>query len=393
MSIELSLAKTPSAAVIHRSWCNDNWRHTALSSVVAVPACNEASRIDRCLWGLGSQTTNGAFGVLVLVNGTSDTTFPRAVAHGRRHPLPLCVIEAQLPFERRDAGAARCAAIGMAMANMVTPDGTIFSTDADSVAPAGWLHAYRTLLSTGWDLVAGTVAISPDDDNDIPRSLRYRDQWERHYEALLDALEHRLDPVEHDPWPRHYSANGANLAFRCSSLKRLRDIPWPATSEDKHVVAHAEALGLRVRHDTTCKVITSGRIFGRARGGKADTMRRRILEPDSPCDDRLETVDIARFRAQVRRECRDIHGRGVAGTEDVAEIAARLGLGADAVAKAMRASCFEAAWADIEPTIPQLRRKPIRPGQLAHQSTLAEALLVQLGTLPGGELAIEANNP
>jgi hypothetical protein len=379
MSVDVTLSRLPSRIVRRRAWSNEGWRHAHLTRVVAIPACNEEARVVRCLASLAAQRTDTPFGVLVFVNGTTDTTFRRVVAHARRHPQPLCVVDARLPKGRHDAGAARCAAMALARNRLDGHGGIVFTTDADSIVPCDWLAGYGRLLSHGIDVVAGASAIHAQDANGLLRSLRQRGELEDRYEACLDAIESLLDPVSHDPWPRHYQASGANLAVSRRCLDALAQLPWPAAGEDKFIVAQAEAHGMRVRHDTFCTVLTSGRIFGRARGGMAEAMRHRLREPECPCDPRLEPVDRAYFRARVRALCRVIHASGPPCIEDIAMLSARLHVGVERVARALDTDCFGAAWAELERCSPKLRRDPIRPGQLMHQCARAEALLSRLG--------------
>lgn len=377
MPHEPTLAGLLAGTRFHRFWCNDAWRRGSLSCVVAIPALDEATRIARCLAGLSEQMEE-AYGVLVFVNGTSDETFHAAVDYGRKHSLPLQVIDADLPENRRDAGAARCAAMHLARKSLGPREGTLLTTDADSVVPRTWIARYRALLASGYDVVAGITDICAGDDSDMPRSLKARGRLEERYERCLDALECRLDPVAHDPWPRHYQASGANLAARASALDLLAELAWPPQGEDVHFVTQAEDHGLRVRHDTSCRVQTSGRIFGRARGGMADTMRHRILEPDSPCDARLEALERAYFRARVRRAFRELHAAGISNTDNLAAFARRVRLSVLSVTDALCSPCFATAWSLLERRSPRLVREPIRPSQLLRHCVRGEALLARL---------------
>ncbi len=113
--------------------------------------------------------------------------------------------------------------------------------------------------------------------------------------ALSGYLLALVDPVPHDTWPRHYNASGANIALRVDALGGVDDFPPVAGSEDRLFVGQLEAHGRRVRHDTNIRARTSGRLFGRAVGGIADTLRKRIREPATPCDPRLECLDRRTF--------------------------------------------------------------------------------------------------
>ena len=134
---------------------------------------------------------------------------------------------------------------------MPSGDGAVFTTDADSLPPPHWIASYSALIHAGYDAVAGLARLLPEDMADIPRSLLQRRMSEERYEACLDALEAWLDPVAHNPWPRHYQASGANLAISVAAMRRVSDLCWPACGEDKWLVRSLEAHDGRVRHDTT----------------------------------------------------------------------------------------------------------------------------------------------
>lgn len=378
MPVSITLGQSPAGVTTRRSWCNADWAGMPLRCVVAIPARNEAGRIGRCLDGLARQETSLPFGVLVLVNDSSDDTFAEVAAHGRRRGCgPLMVIEAELPPERCDAGAARCVAMQLAGRCMPSGDGAVFTTDADSLPPPHWIAAYSALIYAGYDAVAGLARLLPEDMADIPRSLLQRRLAEERYEACLDALEAWLDPVAHNPWPRHYQASGANLAISVAAMRRVSELCWPVCGEDKWLVRSLEAHDGRVRHDTSLQVLTSGRLFGRARGGMADTMRKRILDPESPCDERLEMLDRAYFRARTRRLLREFHaGHRHSGHLDT--LSARIRLTPRLLAEVLDASRFGVAWRAIENLSPRLARQPIKPSQLAVQCARGETLLARL---------------
>jgi len=378
MTLQFTLAQLPPGVTLRRCWTNASWASHRLDAVVAIPARNEASRIGRCLDGLERQDTLRRFGLLVLVNGSSDDTYAEVVARARRQAAPpLMVVEAELPPDRCDAGAARC--VAMHLAGRCLPDGSgaIFATDADSVPPPRWIAEYSALIHAGYDAVAGLARLLPEDMEDIPRSLLQRRMSEDRYEACLDALEAWLDPVAHNPWPRHYQACGANFAMSAAAMRMVGDVPWPACGEDKSLVHWLEMRDGRVRHDTVQQVLTSGRLFGRARGGMADTMRKRILEPDSPCDERLESVEHACFRARTRRLLRDCHA-GHRGAEPLEALAARVHLTTRTLHAALRTGGFGAAWRVIESNSPRLARWPLNPSLLPAQCSRGEALLARM---------------
>ena len=74
------------------------------AAIVAIPACNEAARIERCLAalamqrdGYGAPVPQGAFGVLLLANNCTDATAEIARRMAADLPYPLWVHEQTLP--------------------------------------------------------------------------------------------------------------------------------------------------------------------------------------------------------------------------------------------------------------------------------------------------------
>jgi hypothetical protein len=263
-------------------------------------------------------------------------------------------------------------------------DGALFMTDADSCAPPDWIARYSSMLRQGWDAVAGSVDINDADRDQIVPSLDRRNRLEGVYTGLLDELETLIDPVDHDPWPRHFNASGANIAARVSAIRQLGDFPSIACGEDRAFIRAMEAKDLRVRHDLATRVHTSGRLFGRALGGMADTLRHRTHVPESPCDERLECADNACLRASLRATWRRMQLSPKSERALVEQFAKDLAVPLQAVASAAAMKTFGQSWDALEAASPRLVRHPVLPSVLPHEIQRASNLLcgVRRGVLP-----------
>lgn len=106
----------------------------------------------------------------------------------------------------------------------------------------------------------------------------------------------------------------------------------------------------RVRHDPRISVVVSGRIEGRAPGGMADTMRRRMLQQDEFTDDRIQPAFAAFRKLEIKRGFtelwRDPDNRKL---RRVAEL---LSLPPDLIADAMAAPYFGLGWSLLERSVP-----------------------------------------
>lgn len=357
-----------------------------LRAVVAIPAKDEAQRIGPCLAALARQCQSsnapvrpGTFGVVLLLNNCRDDTATIAREHAGRLPYALRTIERDLPPEQAHAGWARKSAMDLAadwLDAEKSDGGILLTTDGDSCVAPNWLSANIEAIDRGVDGVAGCIVLDPDEDRLLPEAVHCRGRLEGEYETLLAELRARLDPQPHDPWPNHATTSGASLAVTLRAYRRIGGLPALPLGEDKALIAALLAHDARVRHDLAVKVVTSGRLDGRAVGGVADTLRLRSLQPNSYCDEVLEPLEGAIRRAVWRRRLRRLYGNGRLG--DIGTWAARLGVHPMTAAFIADTRYFGAAWGLIEKTSGILRRERVRPSELSLQIRRARLALRML---------------
>jgi hypothetical protein len=270
------------------------------------------------------------------------------------------------------------------MANHVALDtlpdrgGLLFMTDADSAVPKDWVARHVALLRGGYDAVAGLINLHPGDCSEILPALLDRGALENRYSGLLDRLECLLDPVAHDPWPRHYNASGANMAVRADALRGMDDFPQIACGEDRLFIRMLEAQGRKVRHDCENRVFTSGRLFGRAAGGMADTLRHQLRVPDAVCDPRLEFADRAYYRASLRKRLRSAWPERDSFPSAAKVWADHFPVSDQLAVNAGACKTFEDAWQKLETVSPLLKRRPVSPCHLPAEIARAESLVQRL---------------
>ncbi len=116
-----------------------------------------------------------------------------------------------------------------------------------------------------------------------------------------------VDPDPYDPPPRHVEASGASLAVWVAAFERVGGIPAVAFGEDRAFVDALRHIDAHIRHDPAIEVIVSGRITGRAKGGMADAIRRRMVRQDEFTDDSGQSLTMRMpcaaltLRARARR--------------------------------------------------------------------------------------------
>lgn len=359
--------------------------------IVAIPASNEAERVETCLAALGRQRDRtgaplpeGSFDVLLLANGCTDDTAARALALEAAAPFHLRVVEATLPSEQAHAGGARKAAMDLAadaLQRCGIGTGVIATTDADSTVASTWLAETLAAMAEGADAVAGFVDPDPREFVALGPSFGRRGRAEDRYLGLVAEIFALCDPRPHDPWPNHRVASGASLAVTLTAYRALGGLPSLPLGEDAAFVRALERAGFRVRHSPDVVVTTSCRFDGRASGGAADTMRLRHADPDALCDEGMEAALPTLRRAALRGRLRRAHTAGVL-AETAGSWAARVRL-PPTDARSLAARCqnrpFAVFWETIEATAPALRLGPtLRPSDLAVETGRAKRIVTAL---------------
>lgn len=158
---------------------------------------------------------------------------------------------------------------------------------------------------------------------------------------------------------------------RC--LSTSRSSTRVSAGEDRAFVEALKRTDARIRHDSGISVIVSGRIFGRAVGGMADTIRRRLVRPDIFLDQQIESAIGAANRARLRHLFRTIWKSEA--PDEVRMSAERVSLNPTIVKDALSAKFFGSAWAEIECQSPDLIRKPVLVSDLYDQTATALSIL------------------
>ena len=266
------------------------------------------------------------------------------------------------------------------------------TTDADGMVDPDWLAANLAAIAAGADAVAGWVELHPIDWGRIPAILHEDDARECAYDALCDEINARLDPDPADPMPRHTQNSGASIAVTTAAYAKCGGVPAIASGEDRGLIAALRRVDARVRHAPEVHVTVSGRILGRSQGGMADTIRRRLSNPDEFIDDRLEPAAACARRARCRAALRQVYHNAGAG---LGVLAGELSIDRARLAEVLAAPHFGAAWEALERTVPRLRYERVPVCELAAETAKAEAILasLQLAGAQGDRSDTEAFEP
>lgn len=350
------------------------------SAVVAIPVRDEAQRIGACLHALAGQRGAVLRHAVLLLNNCTDTTRTVLDTLAPQLPFGLSVIERTYPPPLAHAGTARCEAMAQA-ATLAGPSGIVLTTDADGTVAPDWLANTLAALEEGADAVCGRALINPAEAALIPAHLHEDDRLETGYGLLLDRIHDLVDPDPHDPWPRHTEHSGASIAVSVAMWRRAGGLPPLPLGEDRAFLKAVRRVDGVIRHAPDVLVTVSGRTQGRARGGMADTMARRLLRQDDMLDESLEPAMACLRRARARAALRRLRAlpQGSApwqaGLHDLAD---QLGLPVPDMEQMARAPFLGMAWEAMEAKGPALARVPVRRADLTWHHRQARRVVRQL---------------
>jgi GT2 family glycosyltransferase len=323
--------------------------------VVAIPARNELDRIGACLAALAQQQGAKPDKIVLFLNGCTDGTAAHVRGLAPTLGVDLRIIERDLPAHLANAGCARSLAVRRAAAGLADHD-VLMTTDADGRVAPDWIESNLAALRDGADAVCGQAVIDPLEALLIPAHLHEDDRLECRLATLLDEMAMLIDPDPDDPWPRHCEHSGASLAFTVAAWRRAGGIPAVATGEDRAFVARLREADARIRHAPFVRVTVSGRTQGRAAGGMADTIRRRMVQQDQYTDDAIEPA-ADRFRRLTLRA----HARGIwlGAHTDLMPLVQAMALSSSELRQALDQPFFGRAWAQLEQASPMLRPRRV----------------------------------
>jgi hypothetical protein len=265
---------------------------------------------------------------------------------------------------------------------MTEDNGILLTTDADGRVSPDWLETNLCALDAGADAVCGRAIIDPEEAALIPPHLHAEEERVCDYANLLDEIHALFDPDPADPWPRHTEHSGASIAVRKALFERAGGIPALPTGEDRAFLNLLRGVDARIRHAPEVTVTVSGRIEGRAIGGMADTIRRRMITPDPFLDDRLEPASACVRRAHARQHlfrlwlaqrCHAPARRDLTGV--VQRFAEALMLPPVTLQAWLTLPYFGTAWSSVEAASPSLLRSRLRPHELEQEMHEAEIIL------------------
>jgi hypothetical protein len=307
-------------------------------------------------------------GIVLLLNNCTDNS--AAVVRAAALCIPCDLIEMELHGSQATAGFARSLAMRLAAKNL-SDDDVLLTTDADGQVAPDWLAENLRAIEAGADAVCGMADLDPADARLIPAHLHADDARECELADLLDEMFALLDPDPADPMPRHTQHSGASIAVTVAAWRRAGGMPPVPSGEDRAFIENLKRVDARIRHAPNVRVVVSGRTQGRAAGGMAETIARRMIQQDEYADCAIEPAELRYRRATLRGRARAAWAWSVA---DVGEFAHALQVPRDIVLAALAQPYFGAAWASLETCSPLLAPRHVRFVDLPYEIAAARAL-------------------
>jgi len=282
--------------------------------VVAVPARNEEQRLPELIKALGRQTVASVanpLNVVIVLNNTTDRSRETVLeAMDAVSTLKIDLVDVEYPPHLAHVGSARRLAMDRA-ANLIglAGAGVILTTDADGTPHPDWVEQNLVAIAAGADLVGGKIFGDPEEEAALGAGFVGRASDIAAYSRLCDYLTALIDPIQHDPWPRHQDHTGASLAVRADVYRSVGGLPALPFREDLGFVERVVAQGYRLSHPETVKVTVSARLQGRAPGGMADCIASWVQAEADHLPVMVENPTRVEQRALRRQSIRQLLGR------------------------------------------------------------------------------------
>jgi hypothetical protein len=164
---------------------------------------------------------------------------------------------------------------------------------------------------------------------------------------------------------------------RADAHEAVGGIEGVANGEDRKFFEALRRMDAKIRHAPEIVVTVSGRLVGRATGGMAETMMRRMRTADEWLDADLETAQRRARRARLRAAVTQARAHGASRLE-IGCLATELRVSVPMLQRALMAPTMGAGWCDLERVSPTLMRVPVPLMQLATETGNARALVREL---------------
>ncbi|MCP3056853.1 glycosyltransferase [Aurantimonas marianensis] len=295
-----------------------------LRPIVAVPARDEARRLPGLIRALATQSwcerTRDRLPVVLILNNCRDDSLAAACREADKHAgIELHAITVEFGPAEAHVGTARRLAMETARALCPLRDlAVLLTTDADAVPAPNWVDANLAAIFEGAALVGGRLVGNVREEALLGPAFLRRARDQHEFAMLSDRLTAIVDPLPHDPWPRHQDHTGGSLAVRADVYDRVGGLPASRRREDLAFVTTVRSSGFKLRHAPEVVVEVSARLSGRAVGGMADCLTQWLAATKAGDPHLVEAPTAILERARRRRLLRTLANHDAAALATVA---------------------------------------------------------------------------
>jgi hypothetical protein len=192
--------------------------------------------------------------------------------------------------------------LAMERAFALAPNNSVLlSTDADAIPRQDWVEANLCAIASGADVVGGHIVGNKQEEASLGPGFVRRAARHLYYAKLVDRLTSLVDPLPHDPWPRHSDHTGASLAVRSEVYAAVGGMSVLPFREDVAFVERVCRAGYRLRHPLNVQVTVSARLDGRAAGGMSDCLKTWLAAEEGGVPHLVEDPQRMIFRMRHRQ--------------------------------------------------------------------------------------------
>ena len=245
---------------------------------VIIPVKDEADSIPETLDALRNQLAKTGeilnplcFEVLLLTNNCGDNSFNVVKDYQDEFPsFNLHLANIELPSNIANIGTVRRLLMDSAYNRFMArgaENGIIASTDGDTEVDAYWVSNIQGAIKNGNDAVGGRIF-----PKNIPESCRLYHLQDVCYKYYVSRLDAHFNPLQNNPWPRHFQFFGASMAVTCAMYERAGGLPNVPFLEDEEFRKALCRVDARIRMCPEIKVYTSARLKGKVEVGFSEQL-------------------------------------------------------------------------------------------------------------------------
>ncbi|GAB2700682.1 glycosyltransferase [Mucilaginibacter koreensis] len=359
-----------------------------------VPVRNEAESLWETLEALRLQTDEHkhpvrpyTYEVLVLINNCTDHSYEIAKRYQQAYPeFQLHIDHIQLPQPLANIGTVRRMLMDEAYSRLHragNKNGIIASTDGDTLVDSQWIYHIMEEIAQGSDAVGGRILTQ--NHVGAARRSHLRDVT---YRCLLAQAEALIDPLSHDPMPRHFQYFGASLAVTCAMYEQAGRLPQVSCLEDMAFHQALQQQDARIRKSFKVKAYTSARLDGRVSIGLSEQLRKWTSEQDANIQQTVEPVEysllLLNVKSSLRRCWLQVQQQGAADKQPINIIAQKtLWTKKALLHEMMNARYFGQLWHKVEQALQQHYSKQYNYGQLIETAITQLRTLIASKTITG----------